>query len=242
MIIHKVINSCANTGYHPKIWCTAIAIALAKPGKPDYSDPRACRLIQLLGCIGKVLEKIMADRLTYYLNKYEIAPYTQFGACKGSSTNDAAVTLTDKFQNARNKGLVTTASSPHIKWLGITFNSKLNFQEHVQKVTTKANTALGSPYILGNTMKGLLAHHFRLLYTQTIHPIINYTAPVWFSGKTSQIRALTTIQNKALRLISAAFHTSPIYALEIKTAIPPLDIHLETTIQNAAIRLNKLAK
>jgi hypothetical protein len=53
---------------------------------------------------------------------------------------------------------------------------------------------------------------------------------------------LITIQNKALRLISAAFHTSPIYALEIETVIPPLDIHLETAIQNAAIRLNKITK
>jgi hypothetical protein len=99
MIIHKVINSCTNTGYHPKIWCTAIAIALAKPGKPNYSDPRAYRLIQLLECIGKVLEKIMADRLTYYLNKYKIAPYTQFGARKGSSMNDVALILTHDIQN-----------------------------------------------------------------------------------------------------------------------------------------------
>jgi hypothetical protein len=71
--------------------------------------------------------------------------------------------------------------SPHIKWLGIMFDSKLNFQEHVRKVTTKANMALGSLYMLGNTMKGLSAHHFRLLYIQTICPIINYTAPVWVS-------------------------------------------------------------
>jgi hypothetical protein len=106
------------------------------------------------------------------------------------------------------------------------FDSKLNFQEHVHKVTTKANTALGGLHMLGNTMKGLSAHHFQLLYTQTIQPIINYTAPVWVMGTSSQIRTLITIQNKALRLISAAFHTSPIYTLKIKTVIPPLDIHL----------------
>jgi hypothetical protein len=66
--------------------------------------------------------------------------------------------------------------------------------------------------------------------------------PLTVLGTTSQIRALITILNKALRLIRAAFHTSPIYTLEIKTAIPPLDIHLEMMIQNAAIRLNKIAK
>jgi hypothetical protein len=101
--------------------------------------------------------------------------------------------------------VITIPPSPHIKWLGLTFNSKLNFHEHVHKITTKADTVLGGLYMLGNTIKGLSAHHFQLLYTQTIQPIINYAPPVWTSGKTSQIRSLITIQNKALRLISAAF-------------------------------------
>jgi hypothetical protein len=144
--------------------------------------------------------------------------------------------------NESEDNIITITPSPHIKWLVIIFDSKLNFQEYICKVTTKANSVLGGLYMLGNTMKGLSAHHFCLLYTQTICPIINYAAPVWFSGTASQIRALIIVQNKALRLISTAFHTSPTYALEIEMAIPPLDIHLETTIQNAAIRFNKLEK
>jgi hypothetical protein len=148
----------------------------------------------------------------------------------------------DIHTNKNKDNMTMITPSPHITWLSITFKSKLNFQEHIHKVTTKANTALGGLYIFSNTMKGLSAHHFQLLYTQTIRPIINYATPVWVSGKSSQIRPLTIIQNKALRLISTAFCTSPIYALEIKTAIPPLDIHLETVIQNAAIRLNKVSK
>jgi hypothetical protein len=69
--------------------------------------------------------------------------------------------------------------SPHIKWLGITFDSKLNVHEHVHRTTLKAETALGGLHMLGNTLRGLSAHHFRLLYTQTIQPIINYAAPTW---------------------------------------------------------------
>jgi hypothetical protein len=85
-------------------------IALPKPGKTDYSEPRAYRLIPLLECIGKVLEKIMADRLTYFLNKHTLTPFSQFGACKGSSTTDVALTFTH-----RNKGLVTSALTIDIK-------------------------------------------------------------------------------------------------------------------------------
>jgi hypothetical protein len=81
----------------------------------DYSEPRAYHLIQLLECIGKVIEKIMADRLTYFLNKHTLTPFSQFGACKGSSTTDVALTFTHDIQIARNKGLVTSALTIDIK-------------------------------------------------------------------------------------------------------------------------------
>jgi hypothetical protein len=99
----------------PKIWHITIAIALLKPGKTDYSEPRAYHLIQLLECIGKVLEKIMADRLTYFLNKHILTLFSQFGARKGSSTTDAALTFTHNIQTACNKGLVTLALTLDIK-------------------------------------------------------------------------------------------------------------------------------
>jgi hypothetical protein len=114
-LIHSLIDGCARIGYHPKIWCIAIAIALPKPGKKDYSEPRAYHLIQLLECIGKVIEKIMADRLTYFLNKHTLTLFTQFGARKGSSTTNAALTFTHNIQTARNKGLVTSALTLDIK-------------------------------------------------------------------------------------------------------------------------------
>jgi hypothetical protein len=57
----------------------------------------------------------MVDRLTYFLNKHTLTPFTQFGARKGSSTTDTALTFTHDIQTARNKGLVTTALTLDIK-------------------------------------------------------------------------------------------------------------------------------
>ncbi|KAI6156521.1 hypothetical protein EDD17DRAFT_1462600, partial [Pisolithus thermaeus] len=56
--IYLLISQCANTGFHPHLWCKTIAIALCKPGKPDYANPRAYCLIQLEECLGKVLEAV----------------------------------------------------------------------------------------------------------------------------------------------------------------------------------------
>src|SRR5882762_672540 len=104
-----------NQGYHPLIWRQSTAIVLRKEGKPDYSEPRAYRLIQLLECLGKVLEKIMASRLAHYINVHHLVSPMQFGARPGSSTTDAALTLLHDVETARNANLPTSALTFDIK-------------------------------------------------------------------------------------------------------------------------------
>jgi hypothetical protein len=168
--------------------------------------------------------------LSLDVKKCELIHFTKL---KKDTDNLPSITIPN------NSGDDTTTITPstHVKWLGITFNVKLNFHEHVCKTNTKAEAALATLYMLGNTLKGLSAHYFYLLYTQTICPIMDYATPVWMAGTVSQIRPLVSTQNKALRLICAAFRTSHINALELEAAIPPLDIHLATVKQNTAIRL-----
>ncbi|KAF9441853.1 hypothetical protein P691DRAFT_682726 [Macrolepiota fuliginosa MF-IS2] len=55
-----LIRRCLSKGYHPVQWRKAVAVALHKPNKPDYTQPRAYRLIMLLECMGKLLEKVVA--------------------------------------------------------------------------------------------------------------------------------------------------------------------------------------
>ncbi|KAL6306103.1 hypothetical protein BKA93DRAFT_705208, partial [Sparassis latifolia] len=64
-IITWLMQQCFRAGYHPKAWWKAIAVALPKPRKPNYSNPRAYRLRQLLECLRKVLKCIMTNRLAY---------------------------------------------------------------------------------------------------------------------------------------------------------------------------------
>ncbi|KAJ6593028.1 hypothetical protein B0H19DRAFT_871656, partial [Mycena capillaripes] len=70
--IHALMKKCLRNGYHPREWRKAIAVALRKPRKPDYSNPRAYRLIQLLECLGKVLEKIVTRRLSYLAGRHNL--------------------------------------------------------------------------------------------------------------------------------------------------------------------------
>ena len=110
-----LIKKCLKNGYHPKSWRRAIAIALPKPNKPDYSNPRAYRLITLLECIAKVLERIVAKRLTFLAGKLNLVPPNQFGGRSNCSTDDAILTFLSDIQTAWSTGKVTSALTFDIK-------------------------------------------------------------------------------------------------------------------------------
>jgi hypothetical protein len=59
-VFFGVYSILLNTGYHPKPWKQATGFILKKPGKPDYSAPKAYRVISLLNCLGKVSKRILA--------------------------------------------------------------------------------------------------------------------------------------------------------------------------------------
>lgn len=59
-----IFNACATLSYHPRTFKEATTIVFKKPGKDDYTDPKAYRSIALLNTMGKILESIMAEKIT----------------------------------------------------------------------------------------------------------------------------------------------------------------------------------
>ena len=64
--ILKLFDACVAHGVHPEVFKKSVTVVIPKPNKPDYSSPKAYRVIALPNCLGKVLEKIVARRLSYY--------------------------------------------------------------------------------------------------------------------------------------------------------------------------------
>ena len=417
--IFSLMEKCLQTGYHPKPWRKAIAVALKKPKKPDYSNPRAYRLITLLECLGKVLERIVAKRLTFLAGKLDLVPPNQFGGRSNSSTNDAILTFINDIQSAWNHGKVTTAltfdikgyfdfvnhnrllrelrrkkipleytkwtasflsdreaaicldgtrgemkpvqngipqGSPvspilaafytaellekfkpnpdhtnnntpsvptqtsmvmyvddrklyvssnsletnviliklayqeveswltsaglsaditkreimhysrrpkydcspsitfldmdgttrtvtperQIRWLGVYFDRKLRFEQHVKQLATRGENTVNGLTMLANTVRGLNQTHLRHLYLACVVPKILYACPAWWNGTSYQTKPLEKVQRRALILICAAFKTSPTTALEIEASIPPIKHQVNLIIKRCAIRFNKL--
>ena len=71
---------------------------LRKPSKPDYSDPKAYRVISLLNCLGKVSERILAQRLGYLAETTSLLHPSQIGGRKKKSAIDAALLLANEVE------------------------------------------------------------------------------------------------------------------------------------------------
>ena len=60
-----LFNKVCFTGVWPSHFKDSISIIIPKPNKPDYSIPKAYRPIALLNTLGKLLTKILANRLQH---------------------------------------------------------------------------------------------------------------------------------------------------------------------------------
>jgi hypothetical protein len=87
----NIFNLCIETGKY--LWNEVTIIVLNKLQKPDYSVSKAYRSISLLECIGKVLEKIITNRINANIFKYDILPSTQFESRPHHNAVDADTTL-----------------------------------------------------------------------------------------------------------------------------------------------------
>ncbi|XP_017465627.1 PREDICTED: RNA-directed DNA polymerase from mobile element jockey-like [Rhagoletis zephyria] len=85
-------NNIFKTGHYPHLWKTSSVIPILKVGKPS-SEVNSYRPISLLPCLGKLLEKIIATRLSWFVNSNKFIHHNQVAFKKGQGTLDALLHL-----------------------------------------------------------------------------------------------------------------------------------------------------
>ena len=84
-LLKKLFNNCLEKGEW--VWNEAEVIFLKKEGKDSYAVPGAYRPISITSYIGKVLEKILAERITNFLESQGILDPEQEGFTTKRNTN-----------------------------------------------------------------------------------------------------------------------------------------------------------
>jgi len=113
-ILH-LFQSSLDKGELPSQWRNAKIIPLKKPGKEDYTKAKAWRPISLLPTLGKALEAVVADRLSYVVEAHTLLPTNHFGARKQQSTEQALMLLQERIYRAWRQRKVLSLISFDIK-------------------------------------------------------------------------------------------------------------------------------
>jgi hypothetical protein len=88
--------------------------------------------------------------------------------------------------------------SNSIKYLGLTLDKKLSWNQHVDSVYAKANGKLASLYPLLRS-KFLSQEAKLMIYKTVIRPTFAYAAPIWSGCNDTSLKKLQVLQNKAIR-------------------------------------------
>lgn len=91
-----------------------------------------------------------------------------------------------------------------VKYLGITFNEKLTWGDHVQNNLNKANGMMQRLNPLIGYKSNLDISTKRRIYLAIIRPLLTYASPAWATVTDSWLQKLHTFQNKAVKQIAKA--------------------------------------
>ena len=92
--IINIANVCLEIGYWPTHFKTSTTIVTLKPNKASYDIPKLFRPIVLLNMLGKLIEKVISDRLQFHVISNNFIHQSQLGGLKFKSTSNAGIALT----------------------------------------------------------------------------------------------------------------------------------------------------
>jgi hypothetical protein len=101
----SLFNKCFLLGCFPKEWKKARVIAIPRSDKNKLHSVQEYRDISLLSIPGKYLEKLVVERLNYFLETTGQIPSLQYGFTAGRSTSDAIKTVIEFVEHSRKLGL-----------------------------------------------------------------------------------------------------------------------------------------
>ena len=123
--IINIANSCFNLGHWPNYFKYSSTIIIPKPNKTLYDQPKAFRPIFLLNTLGKLIEKVIAERLQFTVISNNFIHLSQLCGLKFKSTMDAGVALTHIVWSEWVKGKTTSTLAFDISQFSPFLNHRL---------------------------------------------------------------------------------------------------------------------
>ena len=124
-------------------------------------------------------------------------------------------------------------------FLGITFDTKLNWTEHIENTTTKTKKNLNIIRMLSNTTYGSDRKTLLKLHSALINSINNYGAIALNNATKNQYHKLNAVHMKSLKYAIGAFITSPNKSVEVEAGV--ISLSHQRTLQRMKYTLKVLS-
>lgn len=136
-------------------------------------------------------------------------------------------------------GNTTIGLSTSAKFLGVTLDSKLNFNEHITNITNKATASLMQCRRAVGPTWGLTPKTCSWIYKAIIRPILTYSCSVWIRSTLTNMNAtkLRRVQALALRIMTGAMPSTPFISLNQLTNTTDIIYHLQGESAKGSERL-----
>ena len=103
-----IANACFDLDHWPNHFKESKIIVIPKPNKSSYDSLKSFRPIVLLNTLGKLIEKVIGERLQFQVISNNFIYQSQLGGLKFKSTTDAGITLTHFIRTSWVKSLLTS--------------------------------------------------------------------------------------------------------------------------------------
>jgi len=214
MYINDIPSTITNT---TRIGMFADDIALWTPPEPKYSLTRITNNLQQ--DLDNIFSWSTKWKLLFNPNKCSIITFTKLR------------TVPPPNLQLNNTQIPTTTDSA--KYLGIWFDPKLTWNQHITKTKLKATKRILQLSQFTGINWGITYKTILHLYKTIVLPILDYGCFLWDGSKHTS--KLNTIQNKAIQLATGSFCTTPTESNNILAALLPLDIRrIKFSTQNLA--------
>ena len=123
-------------------------------------------------------------------------------------------------------------------YLGVTYDKRLTWKQHISCAETKARRKLNIMRKLAGTTWGASETILKQVYQSTVRPHLEYGASAWMTAAKTHQHTLEKVQNQALRIMTGSMRSTPITKMEEIIGLPPLKTRWKskTMVQHTKIK------
>lgn len=200
-----------------------------------YADDTA--LIYNIDCMDDFHEKVRTDIST-------VMEYFRINGMKLNLNKSKYMIFRTKHDNSKIPNKINISSNTiervtSYKYLGITFDEKMSFSDHLKNLEKKL---IATTNLVGKIRKNVPTHILKKIYFAHFHSHICYVPFIWGFCNDTLVKPIQTLQNKILKYVfklPSTFNTQQLFEGPAKGILPVKGIILQLTLTFIYKAINK---